>query len=145
MLHFRLINLFLANIYPKNRIRWSRHFFQTAILCISGHRTEIKMTFLILRSNWFRNTHFLFKKINSKMWHVTRASHVPPRPCRWLSWSQFAKWRWLLNYTCKSGYKSCGARPKRIFDSGDVSWPFVTWPWHWPVLSTALLLTGYLH
>ena len=33
--------------------------FPVAILGISRHRTEIKMTFLgILRPNWFRNTDF---------------------------------------------------------------------------------------
>ena len=43
--------------------------FQTASLSISRHCTEIKMTFFgTLRSNWFRNTHFLFENINSKIW-----------------------------------------------------------------------------
>ena len=31
-----------------------------------------------------------------------------------------------------------------IFNSGDPSWPLVTWPWPWPVLSMALMLTGFV-
>ena len=34
---------------------------------------------------------------------------------------------------------------KRIFDFGDLSWPFMTWLWPWPVPSRILTLTGYLH
>ena len=34
---------------------------------------------------------------------------------------------------------------KRFFYSGDISWPFVTWPWPWPVLSMALMFIGHLH
>ena len=33
---------------------------------------------------------------------------------------------------------------KRIFEFGDLSWPFVTWSWPWLVLSMTLVLTGYL-
>ena len=113
----RSICLFLASIY---RTRW-HHFFQTAILSISRHRTE-KITFFgILRSNWFKNTHFSFKRKTIK--NLSLCDPGLTRLCHWLAWSHIEKWPRFLKSTYKSDYKSSTSYPKKNFW---IWWPFVT-------------------
>ena len=119
--------------------------FQTAILSISGHRPEINMTFLESWDQTGSKTHILFSKNQLK--NLTLCDPGLTRPfsvvdlhgVRLQNGLEF----WILRAKVTINHVS-HAR-KRVFDSGDVSWPFVTWPWPWPVLSMALMLTGYLH
>ena len=131
----------LGKHIAKHRLRWWRYFFLTAILCISRHRTETKMSFLESSDQTGLETHIshLEKSIRKFVLMWPGIGSTPP--CPWLSWSQIAKLRLLLNSTCQSEYKSYAAGP--IFFL--FWWPFVTRPWPWPVLSTPLMLTGYLY
>ena len=119
------------------------YFVQAAILSIFMHRTEIKMTFLNPEIKLVQKTHFWFEK--KRNFDMLWPGFDPILLCCWLSWTQIAKWPRFVNSTCKIDYKSCAACPKKTFWFVDLSWPFVTWSWPWPVLSMTFMLTGYLH
>ena len=109
----------LANIQPKNRIRWWL-IFKTAILSISRRHTGIKKTFLESWDQTGSETHiFLFKNTNSKIWpYATRGwptfsvKTCMKSDCRTAS---------IFEFCLKSDYKSCGACLKKNF-----------WFWWWP-------------
>ena len=107
-------------------------FFQTAILSISRHCTEIKKDiFVILRSNWFRNTHFLFEKIEN----LTLCDRGLTWPFSVVDLHGFRLQNgfnfWILRE--KVTINHVPHARKRIFDSGDLSWsaldpePYLVW------------------
>ena len=98
---------------------------QTAILSISGHCTETKMAFFgILRSYWFRNTHF-YSKIPSRKFDLTWPD-VDLILLRLQNGVDFLIMRVTTNHVPNT-------RKRILF-----WWPFVTWRWPWPVLSVKL-------
>ena len=56
------------------------------------------------------------------MWHRVNLTLL----CSWLAWSHIPKWLRFSNATCKGDNKTCAACQKN--DSGDIWWPFLTWP-----------------
>ena len=118
-------------------------FFQTAILSISRYHKEIKMTFLESWDQTGSKSH-IFIRQNRKfdlMWpRVDRLfSVVDLHGIRLQKGFDF----WMLH--TKVTINHVPHARKRILNFCDFSWPFVTWPWRWPILSMSLMLTQYLH
>ena len=104
--------------------------------------------FEVLRSNWFRDTHFLFeKKNNSKIWLMWPMVDLTLL-CHWIACSQIPKWLlFFYFYVQKWSHNMCRMPKKEFLISiyfYIILYTFVTWHWPSPVLSMALMLTGYL-
>ena len=114
--------------------------FQTVILSIFRHRTEIKMTVL---ESWYQTgseTCIFYSKIS--IWEFDLFDPGLTWPFPVVDWHGVR----LLN-----GFDFWILRSKKTINhvlharKNWFWWPFVTWPWPWPVLRMALMLTGYLH
>ena len=118
----------------KNRVRWWRYFFKLKFGA-SLDLAQITVTFFgILRTNSFKNKHFLFENTNSKNLTICDPRLTwPPSLSLTCMWSDCKMASIFFNSTCKGGYKTCAPCPKKDFFL--FWWPFVTWPWLWPVLS----------
>ena len=118
--------------------------FRTAILSISRHRTEIKRHFWhpgikLVQKHTFFIQKYEFQNLTLYDSGLTRPFFfVDLHGVRLQNSFDF----WILRAEVTMNHVP--HTRKRIFDFGELSWPFVTWPWHWRVFSMTLMLTGYL-
>ena len=128
MPHFRLIYPFWQTYSPKtvsieDVIFWNcdfEHFY-------TSHSK--KGTFLEYWDQTGSETHCLRKNANMTLCDpgLTWPFVVDLHGVRFQNGFDF----WILR--AKVTMKHVPHFRNRIFDSGDLSWPFVTLPWHWPV------------
>ena len=137
--NFRLIHSFLANTLPKNRTRWWHHFLRLRF-----------WPFLNIAQSFFFNSEskrlqkYFFPK-KQTFGNLASCDLGLTRPFTVVDFHGSRSQNGLVSYsTCKKWpYIMCLTAEKN--DSGDLSWPFVTCFWPWPVPSMALMLIGYLH
>ena len=120
-------------------------FFQTVIWSISRHRTVIKMTFLESWDQTGSETYlFWFKNTSLKIWRFLPEGWPDP-PLSWTFLGSDCKMDSNFDFYVQNCLENMWRMPQKdFFEFGDISWPVVTWPLPWPVLSMTLMLTGYL-
>ena len=125
-------------------------FFQTEILSIFRTQTEIKLTYLEFWDETGSETHIFIRKYQFDNLALRDPrltwpfSVVDLNGVRLLSGFDFLILRAKLTKNLVTHAR------KRIFDFGDILWPFLTWTWHWPILNdiyahmvSSLALWGY--
>ena len=124
------------NLYPLMTL-----FFQTVILSISRHCTDIKITFLESSDQPGSETHIFIRR--SQFGKLTLCDPGLTHPFSVVNLHgvrlQYGLDFWVIR--AKVAINNVLHAKKTFFL---FLWPFVTWPWPWLVLSMALMLRGYL-